>query len=64
MPGRSFKFEREVLDGVEIIAAFHVDVKEIILNPYRRVCGAIVRFDVYGFEALWDFMIHYFIREA
>ena len=38
MPSWSFKLEWEVYDGVEIIAAGHVDMKEIILDPYRGVC--------------------------
>ena len=64
MPSWSFKLEWEILDGVEIITAGHMDMKEIILDPYRRICCAIVRFNVYEFEALKDFMIHYFICEA
>ena len=38
----SFKLEWEVFDGVEIIAASHMDMKEIILDPYRRICCAII----------------------
>ena len=64
MSSWSFKLEWEVFDGVKIVAAGHVDMKEIILDPYRRICCAIIRFDVYRFEALRDFMIHYFICEA
>ena len=64
MPSWSFKLEWEIFDGVKIVTAGHVDVKEIIFDPNRGVCCAIVRFDVYGFEALRYFMIHYFICEA
>ena len=64
MSSWSFKLEWEVFDGMEIIAAGHVDMKEIILDPYRRICCAIIRFDIYGFETLGDLMIHYFICEA
>ena len=42
MPSWSFKLEWEVFDGVEIITAGHVDMKEIILDPYRRICCAII----------------------
>ena len=42
MPSWSFKLEWEVFDGVEIVAAGHVDMKEIILDPYRRICCAVV----------------------
>src|SRR3954468_7476960 len=64
MPSWSLKLEWEVFDGVQIIATCHVDVKEIILNPYCRICRTIVRFDIDGFKTLWDFMIHYFVCEA
>ena len=39
-------------------------MKEIILDPYRRVCCAIIWFDVYGFKTLGDLMIHYFVCKA
>ena len=64
MPRWSFKLEWEILDGVEIVAAGHVDVKEIIFDPNRGVCSAIVRFNVYGFKPFRDLMIHYFVSEA
>ena len=41
-----------------------MDVEKEIFNPYRGVCCAIVGFDVYEFEPLWEFMIHHFIGEA
>ena len=64
MPSWSFKLEWEVFDGVEIVAAGHMDVKEIIFNLNRGVCCAIVGFNVYGFKPFRDLMIHYFISEA
>ena len=64
MPSWSFKLEWEILDGVEIVAAGHMDVKEIIFDPNRGVCRAIVGFDVYGFKPFRDLMIHYFVSEA
>ena len=64
MPSWSFKLEREVFDGVEIVTAGHMDVKEIIFDPNRGVYCAIVRFDVYGFKPFGDLMIHYFVSEA
>ena len=41
-----------------------MDVEKEIFDPYCAVCCAIVRFDVYGFEPFWEFMIHHFISEA
>ena len=49
---------------MEIIAAGHMDVKEIIFDPNRGVYCAIVGFDVYGLKPFWEFVIHYFIDEA
>ena len=48
----------------EIVAAGHMDVKEIIFDPNCRVCRAIVGFNVYGFKPFRDLMIHYFVSEA
>ena len=64
MPSWSFKLEWEVLDGVEIVTADHMDMKEIIFDPNRGVCCAIVGFNVHGFKPFRDLMIHYFICEA
>ena len=64
MPSWSFKIEWEVFDGVEIIAAGHVDMKEIILAPYRRICCAVVCLYVYGFEPCWKFMIQHLIGKT
>ena len=64
MPSWSFKLEREILDGVEIVIAGHVDMKEIIFDPNRGVYCAVVGFDVYRFEPFRDLMIHYFVSEA
>ena len=64
MPSWSFKLEWEVLDGVEIVTAGHMDMKEIIFDPNREVCCAIVGFNVHGFKPFRDLMIHYFISEA
>ena len=49
---------------VEIVSTGHVDVEEIVLDPDRGVCCAIVGFDVYGFKPFRDLMIHYFVSEA
>ena len=64
MPSWSFEFEREIFDGVKIVAAGHMDVKEIIFYPNRGVYRAIVGFNVYGFKPFRDLMIHYFVSEA
>ena len=42
MPSWSFKLEWEVFDGVKIVTAGHVDMKEIVLDPYRGICCAII----------------------
>ena len=60
----SFKLEREIFDGVKIVTAGHVDVKEIVFDPNRGVYRAIIGFNVYGFKPFRDLMIHYFICEA
>ena len=64
MPSWSFKLEWEVFDGVKIIAAGHVDMKEIVFDPNRGVCCAIVGFNVHGFKPVWKFVLHYFVSEA
>ena len=64
MPSWSLKLEREIFDGVEILAAGHMDMKEIIFYPNRGVCCAIVGFNVDGFKPFRDLMIHYFVCEA
>ena len=55
MPGWSFKLEWEVFDGMEIITAAHVDMKEIVFDPNRVVCCAIIRFNIHGFKNLRGF---------
>ena len=60
----SFKLEWEVFDGVKIITAGHVDMKEIVFDPNHGVCCAIIRFNIDGFKPFWDLMIHYLICEA
>ena len=64
MPGWSFKLEWEIFDGMKIVTAGHVDVKEIVFDPKRGVCCAIIGFDIEGFKPIGDLMIHYFICEA
>ena len=64
MPRWSFKLEWEIFDGVEIVSAGHMDMKEIIFDPNRGVCCAIVGFDINGFKPFRDLMIHYFVSEA
>jgi len=49
---------------MEIIVAGHMYMEKEVLGPYRGVCCSIIRFDVYGFEPFWEFMIHHFIGEA
>ena len=64
MPSWSFKLVREIFDGVKIVAVGHMYMEEIILNPNRGVCCAIVGFDINGFKPFGDLMIHYFVSEA
>ena len=47
-----------------IITAGHVNVEKEILYPYRWVCSLIVGLDIHGFKPFWEFMFHYFAREA
>ena len=58
------QLEGEIYDGVKIITVGHVDMKEIVFDPNRGVCGAIVGFNVHGFKPFGDLMIHYFVSEA
>ena len=64
MPSWSFQLEGQVFDGVEIISASHVDVKDKVLNPDPRVCCSVVCLYVYGFESLWKFMVQHLIGET
>ena len=64
MPSWSFQLEGQVFDGVEIVSASHMDVKNKVINPDYRVCRFVVCPDVYGFEPLWKFMIQHLIGEA
>ena len=49
---------------MEIVTTGHMDVKEVVFDPNRGVCCAIVGYDVHGFKPFRDLMIHYFICEA
>ena len=64
MPSWSFQLEGQVLDGVEIISASHMDLGEEVLNPDPRVYHSVVRLYVHGFESLWKFVIQHLIGEA
>ena len=64
MPSWSFQLEGQVFNGVEIISASHVDMKDKVLNPDPRVCDSVVCLYIHGFESLWKFMIQHFIGEA
>ena len=64
MPSWSFKFEGQVLDGMEIVSTSHVDVEDIVLDPDPRVYCSVVCVYVYRFESLWKFMIQHLIGET
>ena len=64
MPSWSFQIEGQVFDGMEIVSASHMDVKNKVLNPDCRVCRSIICLDVYGFKPFWKFMIQHLIGEA
>ena len=64
MPSWFFQLEGQVFDGVEIISASHVDVKDKVLNPDPRVCRSVVCLYIHGFKSLWKFMIQHLIGEA
>ena len=59
----SFQLEGQIFNGVEIISASHVDVKNKVLNPDRRVSRSVICLYVYGFKSLWKFMIQHLIGE-
>ena len=64
MSSWSFKLEGQVLDGVEIVSASHMDVEDEVLNPDPRVRRFVVRLYVHGFESLWKFVIQHLIGET
>ena len=64
MPSLSFQLEGRVFDGVEIISASHVDVKDKVLNPDPRVCHSVVCLYVHEFESFWKFVVQHLIGEA
>ena len=64
MSGSPFKLEWEILDGMYVITASHVNVEKEIFDPHRGVCCPIIWFYVNGFKPFWEFMFHYFVSEA
>ena len=64
MPSWSFQLEGQVFDGVEIISASHMDMKDKVLDPDPVVCHSVVRLYVHWFESLWIFVIQHLIGEA
>ena len=64
MPSWSFQLEGHVFDGVEIISASHMDMKDKVLNPDPRVCRSIVRLYVHWFESFWEFVVQHLIGET
>ena len=64
MPSWPFLLEGQVFDGMEIVSASHMDVKNKVLNPDCRVCHSVICLYVHRFETLWEFMVQYFFGEA
>ena len=64
MPSRSFKLEGQVLDGVEVVSASHMDMEDEVLNPDPGVCRSVVRLYVHGLESLWEFVVQHLIGET
>ena len=64
MPSWSFKLEGQVLDGVEIISASHMDMEDKVFNPDTRVYGPVVRLYVHWFESFWKFVVQHLIGET
>ena len=64
MPGWSFQLEGQVFDGVEIVPASHMDVKNKVLNADSRVYRSVVCLYVYGLESLWEFVVQHLIGET
>ena len=59
-----FELEGQVLDGVEIVSASHMNMEDKVLNPDSRVCCSVVCLYVYGFESLWKFMVQHLVGET
>ena len=64
MPSWSFQLEGQVFNGMEIISASHVDVKDKVLYPDPGVCRSVICLYIQGFKSLWKFMIQHLIGEA
>ena len=64
MPSWSFKLEGQVLDGVEIVSASHMDMEDEVLNPDPRVCRSVVRLYVHWFEPFWKFVVQHLISKT
>ena len=64
MPSWSFKLEGQVLDGVEIVSAGHMDMEDKVLDPDPRVCGPVVCLYVHWFESFWKFVVQHLIGET
>ena len=64
MPSWSIKLEGQVLDGVEIVSASHMDMEDKVLNPDPRVCGSVIRLYVHWFESFWKFVVQHLIGET
>ena len=64
MSSWSFQLEGHVFNGVEVISASHVDMKDRVLNPDPRVCHSVVCLYIHGFKSLWKLMVQHLIGEA
>ena len=64
MPSWSFKLAGQVLNGMEIISASHMDMEDKVLNPDPRVCGPVVLLYVHWFESFWEFVVQHLIGET
>ena len=64
MSSWSLQFEGKVFDSVEVIPTSHVNMQDKILDPDPWVCRSVICLYVYRFQALWKFMVQYFVGEA
>ena len=64
MPSWSFQLEGQVLDGVEIVSASHMDMEDKVLNPDPSVCGPVLCLYVHWFESFLEFVVQHLVGES
>ena len=64
MSSWSFQLEGQIFNGVEIISASYVDMKDKVLDPDPRVCSFVVCLYIHGFKSFRKFKVQHLIGEA